>query len=241
MARRKGILIQARLSSSRLPNKMLMRVGDVPLIEHVVRRCAVSKRADVIAVVTSTDSSDDPLYKFCLERGFAVYRGPLADVFERYVEAGNFFEIDLICRVCGDSPFVDVHQIDNLFDYAIRHDEYDYISMKKSIDGFISEVFRADLLKCLNNEELSKEDREHVTLYVRDNPHRFNLHLIDMGMTDLTGKISLTIDTIEDFQVCNRVAGYLARAGKLDKFDFNTSDVIDIIKGFKVFERGLHA
>jgi spore coat polysaccharide biosynthesis protein SpsF (cytidylyltransferase family) len=58
------------------------------------------------------------------------------------------------------------------------------------------------------------------------------MHFIDMGMSDLTGKISLTIDTVEDLQVCNRVANNLAQVGKLDKFDFNTSDVIKIIKRY---------
>ena len=207
-----------------------MRLGNVPLIEHVVRRCARSKRADVIAVITSTDPSDDPLYQFCLDKGIAAYRGPLTDVFERYVEAGNFFETEFICRVCGDSPFVDVHQIDRLFDYAIRHDEYNYLSMKNSIDGFISEVFRDDLLKTLHNQELSKEEREHVTLYVRKHPNKFNMHYIDMEMSDLSGKISLTVDTVEDLKICNGIAYHLARLGKLDKFDFNTSDVINIIK-----------
>ena len=68
----KGIFIQARLSSSRLPNKMFMRLADIPLLEHVFRRCAVSKSADIIAVVTSTDASDDPLYEFCLKKEFAA-------------------------------------------------------------------------------------------------------------------------------------------------------------------------
>jgi spore coat polysaccharide biosynthesis protein SpsF (cytidylyltransferase family) len=212
---------------------MLMRLGDLPLIEHVVRRCTTSKRADIIAVITSTDLSDDPLYEFCLNKDIEVYRGPLVDVLGRYVEASNFFEIDLICRVCGDSPFVDVHQIDDLFDYAIRYDEYDYLSMRHSIDGFISEVFTATLLKQLSQQNLSNEDREHVTLYVRNHPGRFNMHFIDMEMSCLSKKISLTIDTLKDFQVCNRIANDLARAGKLDKFDYKTSHILEIIKELK--------
>ena len=129
----------------------------------------------------------------------------------------------------------------NLFDHAACHAEYDYLSMKNSIDGFISEVFRANLLTDLDQQKLSPEDREHVTLFVRNHPKQFKMHFIDMRMTEFAQKISLTIDTNQDFQFCNHIANDLARAGKLAEFNFKTSDIIHIIKESEVLKRGQQA
>jgi spore coat polysaccharide biosynthesis protein SpsF (cytidylyltransferase family) len=227
MEYRKGILIQARLSSSRLPNKMLREIAGIPLVEYVVRRCSLSKRADLIAVITSNEPSDDLLHQFCEKKGITVFRGSLDNVLKRYVQAATFFRLGLVCRVCGDSPFVDVNQIDNIFDHATTH-QCSYISLKNVIDGFISEVFSSSLLQRINKLDIGEENREHVTLYVRNNPEKFNIHLIDLGMQEIAKKISLTVDTIEDLRLCNRIAMELTGRGISEDFDFRSSDVIEI-------------
>ena len=109
---KKGILIQSRLSSSRLPKKMLMDIGGYKLVEFVYKRAILSTQSDMVAIITSTHRSDDELYEFCKAKNIPVFRGSLDNVLERYIEASDFFELDIVVRVCGDSPFVDVDYID---------------------------------------------------------------------------------------------------------------------------------
>jgi spore coat polysaccharide biosynthesis protein SpsF (cytidylyltransferase family) len=206
---------------------MLMEIGGVPLLEFVVRRCAVSKRADLVAVIISDQPSDDLLHQFCKENDILVFRGSLENVLKRYVQAATFFGLDLVCRVCGDSPFVDVNQIDKIFDHAVAHG-CKYISLKNVVDGFLSEVIKYGLLQRINKLDLGADDREHVTLYVRNNPEMFKIHLIDMEMQEIAERISLTIDTIEDLQFCNRIASALTNNGTAENFNFLSSDVIEI-------------
>ena len=94
-----GILIQARLSSSRYPSKMLDKVGNVTLLEYVYHRCKTSKLANKVIVITSTDKSDDALYDLCLDKEIPLFRGDLNNVLERYICAANENKIELICRV----------------------------------------------------------------------------------------------------------------------------------------------
>jgi len=149
---KKGILIQSRLSSSRLPKKMLMNLGEFKLVEFVYRRCLLSKESDICAVITSTDSSDDELYNFCIKKDIPIFRGSLNNVLQRYVDASEFFGLDLICRVCGDSPFVDTKYIDEMFADLINNN-IDYIGFDKDtiIHGLDSEVFKFNILKGLNS------------------------------------------------------------------------------------------
>jgi spore coat polysaccharide biosynthesis protein SpsF (cytidylyltransferase family) len=207
---------------------MLMEIGGVSLIEYVVRRCALSKKADLIAVIISNEPSDDQLHLFCKEKGIAVFRGSLENVLGRYVQAADFFGLDLVCRVCGDSPFVDFNQIDEMFNYAVAH-RCNYISLKNIIDGFLSEVFKASLLQRLDELDIGAENREHVTLYVRNNPEKFKIHLIDMGLQEIAERISLTVDTVDDLRLCNQIASALTSKGTPENFDFLSSDVIEIV------------
>ena len=124
---------------------------------------------------------------------------------------------------------MDVHQIDKIFDFAAVH-RVNYISQKNVIDGFLSEVFNSSLLQGVNQLEIGAENREHVTLYVRKNPERFKIHLVDMGMQDIAERLSLTVDTIEDLQFCNHIASALPSKGTPEYFNFRSSNVIEIAK-----------
>ncbi|MCW8895331.1 hypothetical protein [Sulfurimonas sp.] len=225
---KKTILIQARLSSSRFPKKMLEKINNITLVEYVYNRCNESKKANKVVVITSDEESDDELYELCVNKNIAVFRGELNNVLKRYIDASIFFDVDVICRVCGDSPFVDVKAIDQMFDYYESNANIDYISTTNTLNGFMSEVFSSNLLNKVYNDDLSKEDKEHVTKYIRDNISKLNVKELDLKLKPKElEKFTLTIDYPEDMIVAKIIAS------NLEDFSFKSEDIINILKDTK--------
>jgi spore coat polysaccharide biosynthesis protein SpsF len=198
---KKGIFIQARLSSSRFPGKMMEKIDGIPLIEYVYNRCKTSEEADEIIVITSIEKSDDRLYEFCKERSIHVFRGPLNNVLERFIMAADEYDCSLIGRVCGDSPFVDIFNLDNMFRNA-NNTKIEYLRYEQEISGFLSEVIQLKTLKKLNTFELQQEDIEHVTHYILHNKEKFN---VDIKVVKDNNYHPLTIDFQDDLLLCNRL------------------------------------
>lgn len=225
---KKIILIQARLSSSRFPKKMLSQLKKMTLVEYVYSRCKESRKADSVVIITSNEKSDDELYDLCIKRDISVFRGSLDNVLKRYMDAGIKYNADIICRVCGDSPFVDVKAIDKMFMEMSNKTELEYITTKNSINGFLSEAFTLDLMKQVYNNDLSNDDLEHVTKYVRDNILNYKTSVLDL---DLKPKeledITLTIDYPSDIQIARKIVS------KLKDFSFSSDDIIKILNDKK--------
>ncbi len=222
---RKVILIQARLSSSRFPKKMLHQLNGISLIEYVYNRCKQSNRADDVVVITSIEKSDDELFELCKSKNIAVYRGDLNNVLKRYIGASEFFDVDVICRVCGDSPFVDIEAIDKMFLQFNDVATLDYMQTKNTLNGFMSEVFTLNLLKKIYNADLSVEDKEHVTKYLRDNMSNFNTKelILDLRPEELA-KFTLTIDYLDDIFIAEKIIRHLIN------YEFKSNDIIEILK-----------
>jgi spore coat polysaccharide biosynthesis protein SpsF len=105
-------IIQARMSSSRLPGKVLLDIGGQPMLARVVERARQAQSLDGIVVATTTDPSDDSVERLCTERGYAVYRGSLQDVLDRYYQAARTFGAQVVVRITGDCPIIDPGVID---------------------------------------------------------------------------------------------------------------------------------
>ncbi len=216
------------MSSSRLPGKMLMDLDGVALVEYVFRRCCVSECADVIAVITSWEPSDDPLCSFCEESGIPVFRGALDNVLKRYIQAAKHYNLDFIGRVCGDSPFVDIYMTDRMLDMAASH-TFEYISVKNSIDGLVSEIIKTETLGSVADIASSKKDYEHVTSHIRKEKNSFNTKWIDMEMKGLKNTVSLTIDQPADLLFCNSVAQLLSKKMGYNDLSFSNKDVLTVL------------
>lgn len=220
----KAILIQARLSSSRFPKKMIQKLGDMTLVEYVYQRCLKSKIADQVIVITSTDASDDELYNLCNEKQISVCRGNLNDVLERYIKCAVDAQTFIVCRVCGDSPFVDVDAIDESLKLFDTNDTLDYVSTENSLNGFMSEVIRLDVLKRIHSYPLSNSDKEHVTKYIRENGEKFSTKFLNLDLNPVLLKdYTLTIDYENDLKIANTIID------QLDGFSFKSSDIIEIL------------
>jgi spore coat polysaccharide biosynthesis protein SpsF len=105
-------IIQARMSSSRLPGKVLMDIAGRPMLEHMLARTMRARSVDAIVVATTTDPSDDVLEQFCFVKGVPCFRGSLPDVLDRMYHAASQFQADVIIRLTADCPLIDPGVID---------------------------------------------------------------------------------------------------------------------------------
>ena len=105
-------IIQARMSSSRLPGKVLLDIAGEPMLARVVERARRAKQVDQVVVATTTDSSDDPVAEFCTEHGYDFTRGSLHDVLDRYYQSARQFNADAIVRLTADCPVLDPDVVD---------------------------------------------------------------------------------------------------------------------------------
>ena len=224
-----AILIQARLSSSRLPNKMLEKIkGNTILLEYVYKRCKESKIVDDVVIITSDEKSDDKLVDCCLKSDIKVFRGSLNDVLFRYISAAVKFDIDLICRVCGDSPFVDIKFIDMMLSRFQSDSGVDYMTLSGGLNGFKSEIFPTTLLQKIYKYDLSINDKEHVTKYILDNEDMFNVEKIYTNIGyNLANKPTLTIDYPGDIVLAREVAK------NLSGYSYNSDDVLDVLSNIQ--------
>jgi spore coat polysaccharide biosynthesis protein SpsF len=191
-------ILQARTSSSRLPNKVLEEISGVPMILRQIDRIAKAKRINKLIVATSDDSSDDALVELLERHGVQFFRGPLENVFLRFLAVIDSEDGDYFVRLTGDCPLVMPEIIDDLLE-SFDPKTYDYMSntIEPSFpDGLDIEVFtRASFLR-LQNLAVTKEELEHVTLAFHRNKEKFKLANFS-GNLDRSN-MRWTVDYFED-------------------------------------------
>jgi len=209
-------VIQARLGSQRLPEKMLADLGGHSLLEWVVTRVRRSTMLDEVIVATTEESRDDRLAAECERLGVGVIRGSTDDVLSRFAKAVEDDAADAIVRICADNPFIDPACIDQLVreyrasgaEYAFNHRPHgtcDYA------DGFGAEILSRGLLDKLQSSKLSPRHREHVTLAVVDGTIPARTHACSAPSELAHPQLRFDIDTQDDLSKLNRlvVAGHL--------------------------------
>jgi len=112
MKQNKVAIIQARMSSSRLPGKVLQDISGQPMLQHVIERTKRAALVDQVVLATTTDPSDDILEQYCDTHEVPCYRGSLADVLDRYYQAAAQFQADVVIRLTADCPLLDPHLLD---------------------------------------------------------------------------------------------------------------------------------
>ena len=168
-------LVQARMSSTRLPNKVMLNLEGKPVIEQLFHQLSFSKLITECVLTTSIDKSDDVLYDWAMKKGIPVYRGNLNDVLDRYYNAAKFFKAKVVVRITGDCPLIDPEIVDDTIKYFLENG-MDYVTNDLPPtfpDGLDTEVFTFKTLeKAFKNAKLSSE-REHVTPYILNNKNVF--------------------------------------------------------------------
>jgi len=219
-------VIQARMSSSRLPGKVMMPILGVAMITRQIERIKYSKRIDDIVVATSTHHSDDILVAEMAQNSVNYFRGDLNDVLSRFYEASVSYTPKHIVRITGDCPLIDPDLIDIVINKHLDSNA-DYTSNvfpPTFPDGLDVEVIRFNVLKAINEMTLLPSEREHVTLHIRKNPHEFEIHNV-ISEVDYSGK-RWTVDNIEDFVLIKRIFEALYFINN----KFTTSDIFEFIR-----------
>lgn len=194
-----GILIQARMGSTRLPGKVLETIGSEPLIVRVLNELLFVSNASSIQVVTSESSKDDALCEVVKNSGFKYFRGDELDVLGRYLSVASKLSVDAVVRVNGDCPFIDPMLVENVINYYISHaNNVDYVStvLDETFPlGMHVEIFSFEALKKCSDHAVGLE-REHVTPFIYNNPSIFRVK--NFGSEVDLSEYRLTVDYPED-------------------------------------------
>ena len=197
-------LVQARMGSTRLPDKVMKLVSGIPMIELLLSRLSKSKEIDQIIVATSVDERNLPLVDHIRKLGYACEQGSENDVLGRFVQAGRSYHADVVVRITGDCPLVDAELVDECI-RQFKGSDVEYISNTNPPtypDGLDIEVFTFDALEQAAKETNKPFDREHVTPYLRE-PGRFKTG--SMQYTSDLSALRWTVDEPADFAVIEKV------------------------------------
>jgi spore coat polysaccharide biosynthesis protein SpsF len=208
MSPRSGIVLQARLASSRLPGKALAPIGERSILEHCLRRLMFAGVAPVVLATTTRDD-DGALADVAHRLGALVFRGDATDVLGRFVAAADAFDFDYVIRATGDNPGADIQAPGRLL-AALRASQADYVHESGLPYGAAVEaVTRAALVRAAD-EATELTDREHVTTYIRRHTQLFRVLQVPAPAPLRRPDVRLTVDTAEDLEHVRQV---FARTG----------------------------
>jgi spore coat polysaccharide biosynthesis protein SpsF len=198
-------VLQARMSSTRLPGKVLAPLAGEPMILRIIERIRRSRELDHLIVVTSVDPSDDPLVRVLENAGVTVRRGSLTDVFSRFLAVADEFDPEVVVRLTGDNPLVDPEVIDRVVrEHLDSGADYTSNSLTRTFPrGLDVEAVNPDALRSLATRDLQPDEREHVTIGVYRRPEEFRLHQVTQQPD--RSELRWTVDYPEDFAFAEAV------------------------------------
>jgi len=203
-------VLQARMSSTRLPGKVMADVAGAPMILRQIERLGRSRRLDRILVATSTDPSDDGLAAMLALHDIPVHRGPLDDVLARYEGALAAHPAEILVRLTADCPLADPEAVDATIDLLLSRG-LDYAANTPAHrtypKGLDVEVMRADALLRAAREATDPYEREHVTPYLYRHPELFAQDFISQDRDE--GEVRWTVDRPDDLAFVREVYGAL--------------------------------
>lgn len=217
-------VIQGRMSSTRLPGKVLAEVEGMPMIGRQVERLRRSQRLDELVLATSDEASDDPLADYCRALGMKIVRGPLDDVLARFALAADAFpEADTLVRLTADCPLTDWRVLDAMLDqHRDNADDYTNNTMPERTfpHGLDVEAVRMEAFRTAAAEATDPYDREHVTPYLYRNPRRFRV--AGFRRDPSLGHLRWTVDYPADLDFVRHVYGAL----HAENPDFGTEAIV---------------
>ena len=223
-------IIQARMTSRRLPGKVLADVCGKPLLHCVVCRVRQARTLNLFAVATSDHSSDDVIEKFCQINVVPCFRGSQDDVLDRYYRAAKHFQADIIVRLTADCPLLDPAIIDKVVENFITGN-FDYCSNTQEPsypDGLDTEVFTWNALERSWQEAHLPSEREHVSPYITKNPDLFRLGSVKHNQN--LSELRWTVDQPEDLDLIREIYRHLP-----NKEHFRLDDLLALYRAHPEF------
>ena len=176
---RMAIIIYARLSSSRLPKKVLLKVGSRPLILFIIDRIINNSKYNLpIIVATSRNKSDNELEEFCKENKIKLFRGKLNNVYKRSLDCFKKFKLNSFIRVCADRPFFDVKLMDKMIKKFLSN-KFDIITNqypRTYPKGLSCEISKTNIFFKNKNIQMTPNQREHIFNYFYKNNEMFKIY-----------------------------------------------------------------
>lgn len=193
-------VIQVRMDSSRFPSKATALILEKPLLWHVIER---SKKIGIpIIIATTSRDIDDPIAEIVKDCNVKIFRGSYKNVLERYYETAKKFSIENIFRITADTPLIDPRLCSKMVE-IFQSGKFDYIRFDYNTIGIGMEGFTFSTLENAYHNASTDEEKEHVTIFMKNPLNNFKLKVIDTNY-DL-GKYHWTVETKEDLKFVNNV------------------------------------
>lgn len=200
-------IIQARMNSSRLPGKVMLRLLEKPILAHIIDRVRRSKSVHEVIVATTTSSLDDPLVSYVKhETQCKVFQGSEEDVLSRFYECARQHPSEFIVRITADDPLKDPTIIDQAIGYLLNDPDLDYCSNTITPtypEGVDVEVFKFTALEDAFRNAKLKSEREHVTPFLWNNSKRYKLK--NFTQAEDLSSWRWTLDTPQDLQLIQKI------------------------------------
>jgi spore coat polysaccharide biosynthesis protein SpsF len=222
-------IVQARMGSTRLPNKVMKKVVGQPVLWHVVNRIKSAKTIDKIVVASTKRRADKRIIRWAEENGVERYAGSENDVLDRYYQAAVTFDANVIVRITSDCPLIDPKVIDIVVNQFLAGD-FDYVSNTGRPDnkptypaGLDTEVFSFSALRKAWEEAKLLSEREHVTPYIWK--HRNLFKIGGVAHDEDLSRMRWTLDYDKDLEFVREVYARLYSKGKI----FYMEDVLGLL------------
>lgn len=222
-----GMIVQARMGSTRLPGKIMKQILGKPILSFVVERLKRVKQASVLHIATTTNPLDGSIVKFCEDHSISYSRGSEDDVLDRFYQAASQLKLDVAVRVNSDCPLIDPALVDHVIGQFLgQKGTLDYASniLKETYPvGMHTEVFTRAALAQAHQQAKEKFEREHVTPFIYRNPQKFKLLSVESSKN--LGEHRWVVDTPEDFELAKNILETLYP----QQPEFGMKDVLDLL------------
>lgn len=221
-------IIQARMGSSRLPNKVLLPLAGSELLIHIVERLKSVPSLDHIIVATTAGETDNPIVEFCAQRGISVfaYGGAEDDLLGRYIECGEQYSADAIVMVCGDCPLFDPVGVEQRVQLLLQKPTVEYAQYSgPTIEGGVA-VLRLATFKKIAGLVKDAAHHEHATLFLMEHPDQFKIDSVEVDKAFRDIKHRLWLDTPADYAFLSELYKRLHRPGEV----IDLHQVVDLLK-----------
>lgn len=220
--------IEARMTSSRLPGKVLLEAAGRPMLEHLVSRLRNVPSLDGIVLATTVNETDNVLAEFSKRVGIGCFRGSEDDVMTRVIGAAKSVGAEVIVEITGDCPIIDPQIVEQTI-RMFRVHQADYVSnahIRSYPDGMDTQVFRLATLQrsaAMTDDAL---DHEHVTLHIRNHPEMFSqVHLVAPPEIHWP-ELGLTLDEPNDYELLKKLIEHFQPTNLL----FSCLDVVRLLR-----------
>ena len=191
-------IVQARMGSTRLPGKVLMKMGERTMLGYLIERLSTSRTISTLVVATTTHRRDDIIVEEARKLGVECFRGSEDDVLERYIQAARVNNAEIVVRVTGDNPFTDPSSIDRVVGRLVEG--YDYAIESDLPVGTTGEALTFEALEFIDHVAATRRWREHVTLYAKENRHMLRCALLQAPLACSRPDLSFTVDHPAEYE-----------------------------------------